>query len=487
MTFADHVNPVLLKELRQTVRSRAILASIGTYLTLLFIICLFTVSVAAKDNPPSTYGDVLFAWLRGVCSVVVTGIIPFMVMNRTTNERQGDASGVLGLTLLTPSQWADGKAVGASLFSALFVAATLPFTALAYLLRGLDLSKVLLFPPLFLAMAVFFSYLAVMFGSLRINAICKRVLFCGILFLGYFSQFRGMGLNVGMRWLLSDILSVFHRQAAPLAVFIIVCGCALAALLLRSAAVARLTPPNFNFRGGMRRIILFVGFAFVAFLGFSAWRSGQLDLMVYITTFGLPIIFAQAFSEAALPAGYSRRVRSEIAPGRLRRVAQYLFFTGAENGLALAILLQLVVLTVAFFACCVPAKNASDIQEVRDATLMMFCIACYANAALLLARTLWHVAFRHQVRPFWIPIAAFAVLALNSLMHLLFLAASDSQIETDFWFGSLFSVIGAFSRRGHIPLQLHHAVFAPIAFIVAFLLFLPLLIRSFRDFRPPDP
>ena len=41
----------------------------------------------------------------------------------------------------------------------------------------------------------------------------------------------------------------------------IVCGCALAALLLRSGAVARLSPPNFNFRAGIRCIILFVGFS----------------------------------------------------------------------------------------------------------------------------------------------------------------------------------------------------------------------------------
>ena len=81
-------------------------------------------------------------------------------------------------------------------------------------------------------------------------------------------------------------------------------------------------------------------------------------------------------------------------------------------------------------------------------------------------------------------IAAFAVLALNSLTHLLFIAASDSQIETDFWFGSLFSVIGVFVVEEQIPSQLYHAIFASIFFIVAFLLFLPLLIRSIRDFKP---
>ena len=37
MTFADRINPVILKELRQAVRSRAILASIGTFLVFLFI------------------------------------------------------------------------------------------------------------------------------------------------------------------------------------------------------------------------------------------------------------------------------------------------------------------------------------------------------------------------------------------------------------------------------------------------------------------
>ena len=64
MTFADRINPVILKEVRQAVRSRAILASIGTFLAVLFISCLVTVSAAAKSRTPETYGDSLFAWLR---------------------------------------------------------------------------------------------------------------------------------------------------------------------------------------------------------------------------------------------------------------------------------------------------------------------------------------------------------------------------------------------------------------------------------------
>ena len=485
MTLADRINPVILKELRQAVRSRALIASIGTFLAVLFISCLVTVSAAAKSKSPETYGDSLFAWLRGVCSFVVTAIIPFMVMNRTALERQGGASGVLGLTLLTPSQWADGKAVSATISSVMFIAATLPFVALAYLLRGLDLSKVLLFPPLFLALAFLFNYLAVLFGSFRINAICKRVLFCGVLILGFISQFRDMGINDLLRDFLKEILKAFHRPAAVLAVSVIVFGCAMASLLFRSAAIARLSPPNFNFRGGVRRTMLIVVLVMFTVYGLAAWRTGDNDELFAFSFMAFPAIFALAFFESALPAGYSRRVRADIASGRLRRIAQYLFFTGAENGLSFALLLQLLVLAGFCFVAWSVAKTSGEKEDLRVAAMSAASIVCYVNAVILFVRALWHAAFRRHVKPIWIPVAAFGVLAVNSLANLLYMSAPVDETYSHFWFGSVVSVLAWWNDR--FSLLLLHLVSSAIAFAVAFLLFLPLLIRSIRDFKPLTP
>ncbi len=488
MTFADRINPVILKELRQAVRSRAIIASIGTFLAVLFISCLVTVSAAAKSKTPETYGDSLFAWLRGVCSFVVTVIIPFMVMNRTALERQGGASGVLGLTLLTPSQWADGKAVSATISSGMFIAASLPFATLAYLLRGLDLSKVLLFPPLFLALAFLFNYLAVLFGSFRINAICKRVFFCGVLILGFISQFRDMGINDLLRDFLKELLLTFHRPAAMLAVSVIVFGCVIASLLFRSAAIARLSPPNFNFRGGVRRTMLIVVLVMFTVFGLASWRAGDNEALFAFSVMAFPALFTLAFFESALPAGYSRRVRADIASGRLRRATQYLFFTGSENGLVFAILFQFFVLAILRFATGCLAETAGDMENVRHATAFFAGLSCYINAAILFIRVLWHAAFRYHLRSLWVSIAAFAILAANSLTNLLFQAASGLESDSDFWFGSILSIIYA-ADVDEKPIIFMHLVSSVIVFAVAFLLFLPLLVRSIRDFKPlsPDP
>lgn len=483
MTFADRINPVILKEVRQAVRSRAILASIGTFLAVLFISCLVTVSAAAKSRTPETYGDSLFAWLRGVCSFVVTVVIPFMVMNRTAFERQGGAAGVLRLTLLTPAQWADGKAVSATISSVMFIAATLPFVTLAYLFRGLDLSKVLLFPPLFLALAFLFNYLAVLFGSFRINAICKRVLFCGVLFLGFISQFSDMGVNDLLRAFLNEILGAFHRPTAMLAVSILVFGCAIASLLFRSAAIARLSPSNFNFRSGVRRTVLVVVLVMFTVFGLAAWRIGDNNALFAFSVMAFPALFALIFFESALPAGYSRRVRAEIASSRLRRATQYLFFTGSENGLAFAILLLFLILAIFRFATGGLAKTAGDMDDVRQATATLASLACYINAAILFIRVLWHAAFRHHLRSLWVPIAAFVILATNSLTNLLFQAASGMETDSKFWFGSILSIISA-ADVDKKPIIFMHLVSSVIAFAVAFLLFLPLLVRSIRDFRP---
>ena len=58
-------------------------------------------------------------------------------------------------------------------------------------------------------------------------------------------------------------------------------------------------------------------------------------------------------------------------------------------------------------------------------------------------------------------------------------------METDskFWFGSILSIISA-ADVDEKPIIFMHLVSSVIAFAVAFLLFLPLLVRSIRDFRP---
>jgi hypothetical protein len=439
--------------------------------------------VVAKHTTAKAYGEDLFAWLKFTCFLVVTAVIPFLVMNRMASERRGSATDVNLLTLLTPGQWADGKAASATLTATLFVAATLPCLSLAYLLRGLSPTDLLLFPVSTISKAVFCAYLAVLFGALHINAIFKRVVFTGILLLLSLAQLPEADLHDALRAVFVFCAGgfAFRPHVASLMLFI-VCSAALASWFLRAAAVARLSPPIFNFRRGIRVAALAVSVAMSAVLSVAAWKEGENQLVTFFSVFPLSLLFAVTSCEAALPQGYSRRVRSEIAPGRFRRTAQYLFFTGAENGILFGLLAQSLVIGLGCLAVSILSKTPNDLRVNTDGALFLACFFCYANAALLLMRTIWLVAFKSHVRPFWVPVAAWGLLVANSMANIIFLLVSDSVHDT-LWIGGLPSILTV-CVDGKRDIALISTIIAAITFAVAFALYLPFLVRSMRNFRP---
>lgn len=137
-SFPDRFNPVLVKELRASLR--------GRYLRILFPVTLFAAAVLAigvlvdvADGSGNAPGRELFqACFVSMC-VALLGIVPFSAFLSMGNEWEEHTYDLLVISNLRPRHIVLGKLFAVGIEAGLYFSAFTPFIVFSYLLRGLDL------------------------------------------------------------------------------------------------------------------------------------------------------------------------------------------------------------------------------------------------------------------------------------------------------------------------------------------------------------
>ncbi len=168
-TYRRFENPLLMKELRQAVRSRIY---VYAFMTILFI-CFFIMSLfllVEKGEGATVYGggvgEMSFLILFVPFYIVALLGIPMTAFLSQLYEVEQDCLELVQVTNLTTGQIIRGKIYGAAVKLLLFLTALIPFFAFSYLLRGISiiaivvpLAGTLLLSTLLVAVYVFFSML----------------------------------------------------------------------------------------------------------------------------------------------------------------------------------------------------------------------------------------------------------------------------------------------------------------------------------------
>ncbi len=177
----DHLNPIVVKELRQAVRSRLVVGILMLLLTVLLgAMTLFVIDSADLDMTRAIRkGRDAFQFLIGLFAVVIMLFIPAYTAVRMNKERFQTTADLVFATALTPSAIIRGKFMVGMILTMLVFSAFLPFMVLTYFLRGVDLPSVFII----LAMAVLAQSVTVQFALCIACIPCNRV-FKGILGIG---------------------------------------------------------------------------------------------------------------------------------------------------------------------------------------------------------------------------------------------------------------------------------------------------------------
>lgn len=177
--FSDRVNPILVKETRQVLKSRGFVI---TFILLITSLWLVSVLGALKAGVSLEY----FSWAPWFLSAYLIPltiasflIIPFVAYYSLLSERLDDTYELLSITTLRARQIVNGKLLNAMVQVLLFFVTFTPFVAFTSLLQGFRLMPVSL-----LMISIFAIALALCSATLFIASITRNRLFQMLLMLG---------------------------------------------------------------------------------------------------------------------------------------------------------------------------------------------------------------------------------------------------------------------------------------------------------------
>lgn len=143
-TYRRFENPLLMKELRQTVRSRIY---VYVFMTILFI-CFFIMSLfllMQQGEARSSYGVGATSFLILFVPFYIVALlgVPMTAFLSQLQEMEQDCLELIQVTNLTTGQIIRGKIYAGVVKLLLFLTALIPFFAFSYLLRGISIVSIL--------------------------------------------------------------------------------------------------------------------------------------------------------------------------------------------------------------------------------------------------------------------------------------------------------------------------------------------------------
>ena len=208
----DRTNPIVIKELRQAVQSRLVIAILLVFLAVnVFVVCAFLM-LNADANSNESAGQELFAVLFVVVALTCLVFVPLYAGIRLTMEQNDANIDLLFTTTIPPAAIIRGKFWAAVALTALIYRACMPFLTFTYLLRGIDL------PSIFASLAMAFActagvtMLAIFVGSVAGGWLLRLLL--GGAFLFAWCWITGMVLIGGVQVAQMGLNSMFNNREA---------------------------------------------------------------------------------------------------------------------------------------------------------------------------------------------------------------------------------------------------------------------------------
>ncbi len=353
MTLADlarwadnRVNPIVVKELRQAVRSRLVIVGFIVFLAVqLVAVWLYTVATGAGNDLEGGAGAsaLLFALLFLSCSV----FIPILTGFRLAVERSPAQLDLMYSTALTAGRVVRGKLLSAAVLALLAFSAAAPFITFTYLLRGVDL------PSVFITLGLAFLYImaATQFAIFLASVPTSLPAKVGLGLVGL-ACLLVVGPYMGFMIFAAVAMSIGMGGGTSLDMILALVGTAAVMLwwlgLLYLASVAVLSPPSSNRTRGLRLYVTAIwaltGVVAGFYAGFSSNPDAWVAMAVWAITWTVQVglFLLVGISERT---SWNRRIRRDIPRGMVRRALALLTTSGAPGGILHAVLLE--VLTVA--------------------------------------------------------------------------------------------------------------------------------------------
>ncbi len=343
----DALNPILVKETRQALKSRQFVI---TFSVLLFAALAWTI-VGSLSMMPQIYttpsAPKMLIGYYIVLALPMLLVVPLAAYRSLEGEIDDGTLELLSITTLTPWQIVLGKLASAMLQMVLYFVALFPCVAYAYTLRGVDLPTTMLIMAALVVAGVLLTIIALFFAPLtrsRTGRITTLLATMSIL----------MAAEWGLAFLMIGMI-VYGNPLTTEQLFFTVTATLLISLslghLLLTATAAQLTPESEN-RSTHIRVSLMVLTAVVLGVGtLGAFILGQeaIPLVLMFSTALAAIWTVCGSMIAAESSAMTPRIRRELPSSFLARSTLTWLTPGPATGLAFATInIVIIALFIAF-------------------------------------------------------------------------------------------------------------------------------------------
>jgi ABC-type transport system involved in multi-copper enzyme maturation permease subunit len=338
--LSERLNPIVVKEVRQGLRTRVFWIFFG--LMLLACVCISLIAWATAQEVGFDAGRNFFIAFFVCLAVVQFFIIPYTAYRSMAREREDDTWVLLTLTGLGPRRILRGKLSSFIVQGALYGSAAGPFLLFCYYLNGIDLPTILLSVAVGAAWQLFLTSVSVCTATLAEQRITRALMHFTLL--GTLLMCFGWGIG-GVVAFVEEARNIISDDAFWAGAACVLWLLVSYAVLLFEAAAARLSLPTEPYARGPR-LAFFAQSAGV--LGFMLWAwhrtSGPTEALVAIHIGGLVhMTFIGLFVSSDVD-GMSRRHWTKagrfdlLKPGALRGFVFTLLCLGLYSAVTLALM-----------------------------------------------------------------------------------------------------------------------------------------------------
>ncbi len=482
------LNPVVVKELRQSVRSWTVIGMLLLFLAVMFCTAIsYLVGQSFQVNEEQQLGGRVFSSFIMILTGASVMFIPLYVGVRLAAERQESNLDLLYVTTLTPARIIRGKFLCGAYMAVLFFSACMPFMVFTNLLRGVDLPTVFfILTCLFLVICAAIQ-VAIFLACLPISKLFKILL----ALVGALIAFRLVGSLsfFFMEMMISGVGSMLGVPDFWIGFFSVSSVLLAAVLLLYFLSVALISPLSANRALPLRLYVTVIWLLGAALSCYWARKNGDAWAILPWARISFIVLTASLLVVVSNYDQLSLRVRRTIPTRPARRALAFLFYNGAAGGLVWVALLM--ALTFAGLSLLLrnfvyssgplspmPPEDRLDL-EVTTGAVLTYSLA-YALTALLIHRKL--LGRRSPKLAGILAVLLPSAWALVPYIASFFLNRLSWKMLEENQLGNIFNV---FVVRNPAQKQTH-LLFAGAWLLIMVVLNARWFIRQAKDFKPLD-
>lgn len=393
----DRLNPILVKETRQALKSRQFTITFGLLLICGWAWSILGVAYAGPDIWYGAQGADMFMGYYAILAFPLLVIVPFGAFRSLAGEQEDRTYELMSITALGPRQIIRGKLGSAVLQMLIYLSAITPCLAFTYMLRGIDFPTILFFVFYTVLASLALAVVGLLAGTVTSEKHWQVVLSVFLIAGLLFAFLGGLGLVAEM---LGELGGAFTDAEFWQANAAFLSGCVSYLVLLFYAAAAQITFSRDN-RSTRLRVVMLI--QYLLFTGWMAWlwlgplSGDEVLLMVFMIFVGLHWYVMGMFMTGESPE-LSPRVKRQLPQSFLGRVFLTWFNPGPGTGYVLAIssllgALAMVLLAVAvmeaFRFSSLSGWSSRHVDQILAFGVLGFSyVTIYLGLGLLLVRLL---------------------------------------------------------------------------------------------------